>query len=255
MVHLPLRQDWHVHSVFSDGTARLEENIARAMSLGLTRLGCVDHVRRDTTYVPSYVAAVRAAQARTPLVLTAGVEAKMLDSAGTLDLPALAWSGSRYDTPDLIYIADHQFPGATGPVAPRLIRSQLDTGVLGGAEVLDVLVEATAQAMVRAPGAVVAHLFSLVPKLGLSEDDVTDHHLDQLTAAALMSGATVEVSERWRCPGLRVVRRFAEAGIPIVCSTDSHALERVGRYDYVARLFALLPAQLSHADGPSGLGR
>ena len=50
--------DLHVHSTFSDGRGTIEENIAAAEALGLGTLGCVDHVRVDTDWVPDYVAAV-----------------------------------------------------------------------------------------------------------------------------------------------------------------------------------------------------
>ena len=43
--------DMHVHSTFSDGRDRIEDNIAECESLGLVALGCVDHVRADTDWV------------------------------------------------------------------------------------------------------------------------------------------------------------------------------------------------------------
>ncbi|MFZ0974784.1 MAG: PHP domain-containing protein, partial [Solirubrobacteraceae bacterium] len=81
------RQDMHVHSTFSDGAHSLEENVAEAESLGLVELGCVDHVRVDTDWVPAYAAAVAALRERTEVRLQCGIEAKLLDTAGALDLP------------------------------------------------------------------------------------------------------------------------------------------------------------------------
>ncbi len=78
----------HVHSTFSDGRDRIEDNIAEAEALGLTALGCVDHVRVDTDWVPDYVAAVQRLRGETAVELRCGIEAKLLDTTGALDLPA-----------------------------------------------------------------------------------------------------------------------------------------------------------------------
>ncbi|MBV9799713.1 MAG: hypothetical protein JO039_16830, partial [Solirubrobacterales bacterium] len=81
------RQDMHVHSTFSDGANSLEENIAEAESLRLVELGCVDHVRADTGWVPAYAAAVTGLREHTEVRLQCGIEAKLLDTTGALDLP------------------------------------------------------------------------------------------------------------------------------------------------------------------------
>ena len=104
------RVDMHVHSTFSDGRDRLEDNVAEAEALGLTALGCVDHVRADTGWVPGYVAAVHALRPQTGVELRCGIEAKLLDTTGALDLPA------GIDGVDAIYAADHQVPLPSGPV-------------------------------------------------------------------------------------------------------------------------------------------
>jgi putative hydrolase len=86
-----VRQDMHVHSTFSDGRDTIEDNVAEAERLGLLELTCVDHVRVDTDWVAAYAAAVRRVNATTPVVLHCAVEAKLLDTAGNLDLPPERW--------------------------------------------------------------------------------------------------------------------------------------------------------------------
>lgn len=226
-----LDEDWHVHSTFSDGVDSLEANIARAAELGLRRLGCVDHVRHDTTYVPAFVSAVRDAQARTGIALTAGIEAKMLDQAGTLDLPDSA------EGVDVVYIADHQVPGDTGPVSPRAIREAIARGEEDGAGVASRLASALVNAIRRnAPRhrLVLAHPFSLLPKLGLDEAILSDASIDAVARAAAASRTIVEVSERWRCPSARVLRACLANGVTLVASTDSHRAADIGMYHYVA---------------------
>jgi putative hydrolase len=237
MAVIRLDEDLHVHSTFSDGADTVEQNLAAATALGVRRLGCVDHVRRDTTYVPDYVRAVSALRRTTTVEMTIGVEAKILDAAGTLDMP------EDLVGVDLIYVADHQFPNVSGPVSPRVIRESLASGTLDPSAVIEGLVSAVVAAMTRYSTSnrlVLAHLFSVVPKLGLAESMVSDEAIERLVGTAATTGTTIEVSERWKCPSVRVVRAAMCHGVTICASTDSHRAPDIGRYTYVAALAAEL---------------
>jgi putative hydrolase len=230
--------DLHVHSTFSDGRDGVPSNVLAAESANLTRLGCVDHVRRDTTWVPDYVRAVRAAQRSTSVALTAGLEAKILDGSGALDLPA------DYRLADFIYAADHQFPWCDGPRRPREVRGWIASGTLTPSDAIDGLVAATVATMRRYAGdrLVLAHLFSILPKLGIDELLVPLEAIGALGAVAAETATIVEVSERWRCPSVRTVRTLHDAGVELVSSTDSHQAATVGRYSYVTEVAAALDA-------------
>ena len=224
----------HVHSTFSDGANTLEENVAEAESLGLVELGCVDHVRADTDWVPAYVAAVQALRERTEVRLQCGIEAKLLDTAGALDLPP-ASAGV-----DAIYAADHQVPLADGPHHPREVRAALAERAVSGEEIVDAIIAATAAAVESHEDVVIAHFFSILPKVGLDEADVTLAPVRRLARTAAASGARIEVSERWRCPSARTLGPFVEHSVPILLSTDSHRRETIGRYEYCAAALAEL---------------
>jgi len=227
-----LSGDHHVHSTFSDdGTSSPAENLAAAVAAGLDTVRFVDHVRVGTTYVPSFLAAVAALPRVEGLTVLTGVEAKILDAAGTVDAPAevLAALGMPGGA-DRVLLADHQLPGPDGPLSPRAV---LERGDLAAADVVELLVTATVRAMHRVARAQLAHPFSLLPKLHLTEDDVPDDLLDTLAQAAVATGTPVEVNEKWRCPGPRVVERLRAAGVELVASTDAHAAADVGRYDWL----------------------
>ena len=156
------------------------------------------------------------------------MEAKILDSSGRLDLPA--------DLPalDHVLVADHQFPGADGPEHPDQVRAALRERSRTPAQVLDQLVSATALAVAAAPyPPIVAHLFSLLPKTGLSENQVGDDLIDVLAEACLAAGARVEVNEKWRCPSLRVLHQLTARGVALTAGSDAHRVADVGRWSYV----------------------
>ena len=234
MTHPALRGDHHVHSTYSDdAVSSIEENVAAAQAAGLTELRLVDHVRADTTWVPEFVAAVHALEVPEGLIVRTGVEAKMLDVSGALDIPPLL------DGVDRILIADHQFPGTDGPWSPNETRERIDAG-LSPADALEQFVEASIAAMIGfdhdARTLQLAHWFSILPKVGLSEDSLTDEQLRRWSTAASATGTLVEVNEKWACPGARAVRAALAAGVTLVASTDSHDATDVGRYDRVAQI-------------------
>jgi putative hydrolase len=223
-----LDEDYHVHSTFSDGASTLADNVQAARERGLRTLCLVDHVRRDTRWVPEFTAAVQEYRDQPGLRVLAGVEAKILDTSGQLDIPP-ALSGI-----DLVLIADHQFPADTGPVHPAEVRSALEYGGLRPAEAVERLCEATANAALGCGfRPLVAHLFSLLPKIGLDEAMVSEPLLADLAKRVAHAGAMVEVNEKWSCPSARTVAAMAEAGVHLVAGSDSHHCRDVGVYHSV----------------------
>jgi putative hydrolase len=230
-----LDEDFHVHSTFSDdAVSTLEENVRAARARGLTTICLADHVRRDSEYVSSFVSAVAALPPVSGLHVLAGVEAKILDTSGRLDLPPDVGGV------DMVLISDHQFPGAGGPRHPREVRAALADGSLSRDGAVAALTEATAAALEAAADqafqASLAHLFSILPKVGLAESDVPGPLLRMLARQARKTGAMVEVNEKWACPSARSLAAFAAAGVPVVASTDSHDCAEVGVYRRVKEI-------------------
>ncbi len=225
---MALDEDHHVHSNFSDdAVSTLAENVRTARDRGLRVLCLADHVRQGSPWVPEFVAAVCGLRPVPGIEVLAGVEAKILNVAGELDLPPSLRGVDR------VLIADHQYPGDHGPVPPQDMRDALERRDCSVSEVIGGLIEATLAALERVALPQLAHLFSLLPKMGLDEADVPDPALDHLVQGCQRAGARVEVNEKWACPSPRTIRALAAAGVPLVASTDSHDCATVGRYDRV----------------------
>lgn len=219
--------DWHTHSDTSDGADSLAAMAAAGGAAGLHTLGLSDHVRSTTTWLPDYVAAVRALRVE-GLQVRCGVEVKMLDASGRLDLP------SALPALDYLLVADHQYPGPDGPVHPAAVRADIANGRYSGGEAVEQLVAATCAALRASPcPAIVAHPFSLLPKCGLDEADVTEALLEELAAAAIASDSAVELNEKWRCPAPRTLARLASAGVRLTAGSDAHRALDVGRWSYL----------------------
>lgn len=224
---IDLGTDWHTHSTTSDGADSLQAMVTAGAAAGLHTMGLSDHVRASTTWLPEYAATVAGLRVD-GLRIRCGVEVKMLDVRGTLDLPA--------QLPDLDYllVADHQFPGPDGPISPRGVAALLEGGRLTRRDAAEHIVQATCRALWRSPvPAIVAHLFSLLPKCGLDESDVSPDLVDELAAAAVATGAAVEVNEKWRCPSPAVVAKLAASGVRITAGSDAHRAVDVGNWTYV----------------------
>jgi putative hydrolase len=228
--------DFHVHSTFSDDAqSTVAENLAAAAAIGLSEIRLVDHVRQSTTWVPEFLSAVAAAPRHDGLTVRTGVEAKILNARGELDLPPGLVVGP--GGVDVVLIADHQFPGLDGAWSPESTRGKLAAG-LSVSDALDLLVGATVAAMESVEWGQLAHCFSILPKVGLTESDLTDEHLATWAAAAAETGTLIEVNEKWGCPGPRALRAALSAGARLVASTDSHIASDVGRYSRVTAILA-----------------
>ena len=235
---LALDEDHHVHSTWSDdAVSTLAENVQAARDRGLRRMLLAEHVRRGSGWVPDFAAAVQALPSVPGLSLLTGVEVKILDQSGRLDLP------ENIGPVTFILIADHQFPGRDGPVRPGVMRAALAAGQVSHAEVIAGLTGATAAALRRASAqpawrSNLVHLFSVLPKMGLDEAAVGHEALDKLARTAADTGARLEVNEKWGCPSARTIRAFTAAGVPLVAGTDSHHCRLIGRYAVVPDLAA-----------------
>jgi putative hydrolase len=224
-VALALDEDFHVHSTFSDGASSLAQNVRAARERALRTLCLVDHVRRDTAWLPEFTAAVAPFRQQPGPRVLAGVEAKILDISGRLDLPP------GLGDIDLVLIADHQFPGEGGPVHPAQAREAIGRGGMTAAEAVERLCEATANAVNATDRRrLVAHLFSVLPKMGLDEAMVPEPLLAELARRVALAGAMVEINEKWACPSARTVAAMARAGVTVVAGSDSHHCRDVGVY-------------------------
>jgi putative hydrolase len=235
-----LSQDLHTHSTFSDGKNTIEENIKAAIQAGVAILGCADHVRKETHWLAEYVGEIQrlSKKYQGQIMVEANIEAKLLDEFGTLDIPQQLPIGIRR-----ILVADHQFPLKNGCYTPEEIRNMLLYGQITPYGLYQALIKAYCFAMQRYPSVLIAHPFSILPKVGLSENDIPEKLLIKLAKCAVKTHTPIEISERWRCPNERTVLLLKSYGVQMPCSTDAHQKEAIGVYRYVKEMVGLYAAE------------
>ncbi|HKJ11029.1 MAG TPA: PHP domain-containing protein [Ornithinimicrobium sp.] len=225
---LDLETDWHTHTSLTDGSDSPKKMVRAAGAAGLHRIHVTDHVRASSTWVPDYVAELDRIRAAAPIDVVCGVEAKILDVKGRVDLP------TDLRGIEQVVIADHQFPTRSGPVTPQEMRRRIETHRMRADDAVAELVLATARAVFVHELVVVGHLFSVLPKAGIDVSLVTDEMLSTLAAAVRASGAVIEVNEKWRTPSVPMVDRLCALGVELVPSSDAHSLDALGAWDHVA---------------------
>jgi putative hydrolase len=211
----------------------LAENVAGALAAGISRLTLVEHVRAETTWLADLVRGVAevaesASRDGDHIGIRCGVEAKVLDRSGHLDLPA------QLDGVDVVLIADHRLPGPDGPLEPAVVARWLRDGTVDERSVIELLMGALIEAVGRCPlPAVIAHPLSILPKLGLEVSRVPDEWLHALARRCQATGTAVEVNEKWACPTPAVARLFHESGVRLVAGSDAHEAAAIGRWSSV----------------------
>jgi putative hydrolase len=81
-----LKVDFQIHTTFTDGSHAPQEIIAAAEDQGLKAIAFTEHIRSDSTYYPEFIAHIDQLRSKSSLDIFVGVETKVLDEKGSLDI-------------------------------------------------------------------------------------------------------------------------------------------------------------------------
>jgi histidinol phosphatase-like PHP family hydrolase len=244
---LDLSVDGHVHTGFAKGRLSVGALVTAAEQAGLTEVTFADLVGPETTWLRAYLDSVRRAQKRTDLALRVAVEVEVVRQDGWVAFPA--------DLGELesVSIALSGVPLPTGLTPPERVRTLIRSGELRAADVTELVVEATVHAVERtsryAPTQL-ARPLGILAALGIDEAEVDEQAIRRLVTACRSSRVTVEVSEAWRTPSLRLARALAGAGVPLVAASDTADASQLGRWRYVRAVQGVVEWVGGGASGP-----
>jgi putative hydrolase len=231
---LDLNADHHAHTLFSVGSSTVDECVRAAERAGLSRLVLVDRAGPGDDWLAAHAAVVRRAARRSDVVVARGLEVAVLDTAGTLALPAdLA-------AVDVLTVSTAGFPLRSGPATPADVRLLLSTGVLAPGQLVELLAKALLAGLARAAEwaqPVLARPFAPLAAAGLP-DRVPAELVSTVATGCLEVGAAVEVNERWRCPSVPVAQALSAAGVPLVAGSSARRADAVGAWSYLVDVAA-----------------
>ncbi len=228
------RQDLHCHTTMSDGYVPLDRLIEIAAGLGVT-VGVADHV--STRNLDRFVS--------TRPRLDAYLDA--LEDAPVFRSGEFCWCDDLWHTlPDDVMDrfdyrvgSNHGFNlpggGMGSPWWEQLPPAWADRPQ----ELMDVMVDELCR-MVRAmPIHIAAHSTLTPPALYEMENDVdawwTEPREERWVQALAETGVALEISNRYRLPHDRLLRRALDAGVRFSLGSDGHGVEQVARLDWAVQ--------------------
>lgn len=226
-------QDLHSHTTFSDGDLPLERVIELARERGV-QIGIADHVSRRNAerFVATEQQLRRYQDALEDVpVFRSGEFCWCDDFVQTLPRELL-------DRFDYRIGSNHGFPLPGGGMgspwwqklpAPWSERPQ---------ELMDVMVDELCRMVRTMPIHIAAHSTLTPPALYELEGDVqawwTDEREDRYVEALAESGVALEISNRYRLPHDRLLRKARQAGVTFSLGSDGHTETQIARLEWAA---------------------
>jgi histidinol phosphatase-like PHP family hydrolase len=226
-------QDLHAHSTLSDGDLPPGRVAALAAERGV-QIGIADHVstRNAERFVSSLAAVERYLDEIGALPVFVAGEFCWRDGMWR-DLPAEVMERFDYRIG-----SNHGFslPGG-GEGSPWWKR--LPAAWEGRAdEVMEAMVGNLCEMVRTMPVQIAAHSTLTPPALFALEPDVhawwTDEREDRWVQALAASGVALEISNRYRLPHDRLLRKARQAGVRFTLGSDGHTEAQVGRLEWAA---------------------
>ena len=206
------KMDFHIHSDYSDdGTASLEDIVTEALRCGFVAVGVVDHVRGDANWLADRKA--RLADLREAyggdIEIFSGIEVKVTDDLGTLDLSERACTDVDY-----IVASFHGIPEDIGGSGEKVDEGAL---VAWWCDTMSALLKDEGKAHV------IGHPDRILTARNAA---VRPEKLDELAREALSSRMFLEWNPATSYPSQPLVRQLADKDARnVIYASDAHSVE------------------------------
>ncbi|HEX6913375.1 MAG TPA: hypothetical protein VF142_23420 [Longimicrobium sp.] len=227
------RQDLHCHTTMSDGAVPLDRLIGIARERGV-QVGVADHV--STRNMKRFVS--------TRAKLDAYLDA--LEDAPVFRSGEFCWCDDLWQTLphevmdrfDYRVGSNHGFRLPGGGMGSPWWQQLPPEWADRPQELMDVMVDELCRMVRTMPIHIAAHSTLTPPALYALEDDVdawwTEPREERWVAALAESGVALEISNRYRLPHDRLLRRALDAGVRFSLGSDGHGPEQVARLEWAA---------------------
>jgi histidinol phosphatase-like PHP family hydrolase len=227
------RQDLHCHTTMSDGHLSLAEVVETAAALGV-QVGIADHVStRNPGMMVASEEETRAyldALERAP-VFRSGEFCWCDDLWRTLPGEVMARFDYRIGSNHGFWLPD----GSTASPWWETLPAPWDRQPR---KLMDLMVDNLCDMVRTMPVQIAAHSTMIPPAFLELEDDVlawwTPEREDRYVEALAESGVALEISNRYRLPHDRLLRKAKEAGVRFTLGSDGHHARQVARLEWAA---------------------
>ncbi|RLC42135.1 MAG: hypothetical protein DRH44_06695 [Candidatus Coatesbacteria bacterium] len=210
-----IRMDLHTHSKFSDGTDLPEVLVEAGIDVCLTSIAITDHVRADSDWVWHYIdymEEVREYYGDRIRVLS-GVEAKVVDFNGTLDMPE-----GVEDFVDIVLSAVHRVPKEDGGFLTD------DEIASDGERALNLWARAVVGAIKNPSVAVIAHPGLIMKNHGI---EITEEVAEKVAKAAGGEAVAFEYNVGWGVPEGCLLNGLMRHGVSFTVGSDAHSADEL----------------------------
>lgn len=203
--------DLHNHSTFSDGTNTCEELIEEAISLGLQRIGLVDHVWRKSEWVMDFIDSTNRLKEKYEGVIQimTGLEAKALTCGGEIDL-----NDKWRDKVDYVLGAIHRIPSGS-----NLFYSTSNES-LNRSKVFDNWLTTIQGLLVNDMVDIITHPAAELIRYNIPLEEQT---IKLLCRLGKLSGKIFEVNVKHKVPVQSFLDQLIANEIPLSIGSDSHS--------------------------------
>jgi histidinol phosphatase-like PHP family hydrolase len=238
--------DLHAHTNLSDGDLTVQQVAALAHERGV-RIGIADHVsgRNPERFVADLMRVQHYLSAIEPFPVFRSAEFCWQDDLWHA-LPAEVMERFDYRIG-----SNHGFVLPDGNLGSPWWRSLPPPWDVAPERVMDALVSNLCELVRTMPIQIVAHSTLLPPALLRMEEDLdawwTSEREDRFVEAVVESGIAMEISNRYRLPHDRLLRKTAAAGGRFSLGSDGHTHAQVARLEWAvetAHRVGITPAQM-----------
>lgn len=213
---IPIIEDNHVHTTFSDGHDKPEDMIRAALAVGIRAICFTDHARKESDYIPIYLEEIRRLKKKYKdrnIKIGNGLEVKFIDEEGNIDFNLL-WAREL----DSLIVSFHSFPMEVYQSKGQHEFKKTWFETLRGftKKQLIILKEENPNLKV-----ILGHPFSMWLKLGLFPEQ---HDIDRLITLANQASLGIEINVNPKhCLKHEYMQLIAGQCFFISWGTDSHS--------------------------------
>ncbi|ASJ00153.1 PHP domain-containing protein [Thermococcus gorgonarius] len=196
--------DTHTHTVYSDGSGSVVDNIAAAEEKGLKLVAITDHVHYlEPKNLNSYISEIKRWAGESEVFVLAGVEANIMP--GGSDVPD--WMAKKLD---FVIASVHEWVERPEEYLELVKSALLDDNV-----------------------DVIGHFGASFPYIGFPGAE----ELEEILELAEERGKAFEISSRYNVPDVDFVRKCIKRGIKLTFASDAHSPRSVGNVGWSESVF------------------